>query len=36
MTQAWADLLTFLLAMPMAFSELKQMKQDRIPEGGNP
>ena len=36
MTQAWADVLTFLLAVPMAYSELKHMKTDRIPEGGKP
>lgn len=39
MTQAWADVLTFLMAVPLAFSELKQMKQDMIPatpEGGTP
>lgn len=28
MTQAWADVLTFLLAVPMAWSELKNMKED--------
>ena len=36
MTQAWADVLTFLLAVPMAYSELKHMKTDVIPEGGKP
>ncbi|MBQ3261637.1 MAG: MATE family efflux transporter [Oscillospiraceae bacterium] len=29
MTQAWADVLAFLLAVPMAWSELKNMKTDR-------
>ena len=33
MTQAWADVLTFLLAMPMAYSELKRMKTDAPPDG---
>ena len=33
MTQAWADVLTFLLAVPMAYSELRNMKTDRLPEG---
>ena len=33
MTQAWADVLTFLLAVPMAYSELRHMKTDRLPEG---
>ena len=28
MTQAWADVLSFLLAVPMAWSELKNMKED--------
>ena len=28
MTQAWADVLAFLLAVPMAWSELKNMKED--------
>ena len=30
MTQAWADVLTFLLAVPMAWSELKYMKEDAL------
>ena len=34
MTQAWADVLTFLLAVPMAYSELRHMKTDPISEGG--
>ena len=36
MTQAWADVLTFLLAVPMAYSELRKMKTDRPAEGGEP
>ena len=35
MTQAWADVLTFLLAIPMAYSELKHMKTDNPSEGGS-
>ena len=30
MTQAWADVLAFLLAVPMAWSELKNMKEDAL------
>ena len=30
MTQAWADVLSFLLAVPMAWSELKYMKEDAL------
>lgn len=30
MTQAWADVLSFLLAVPMAWSELKNMKEDAL------
>ena len=33
MTQAWADVLTFLLAVPMARSELKKMKEAEKPGG---
>lgn len=32
MTQAWADVLTFLLAMPIARSELKKLDTDRAQE----
>lgn len=34
MTQAWADVLTFAMAVPLAFSELNRMKQD--PESSQP
>ena len=30
MTQAWADVLAFLLAVPMAWTELKNMKEDAL------
>ncbi len=30
MTQAWADVLAFLLAVPMAWSELRYMKKDAL------
>ena len=30
MTQAWADVLAFLLAVPMAWSELRYMKEDAL------
>ena len=30
MTQAWADVLAFLLAVPMAWSELRNMKEDAL------
>lgn len=30
MTQAWADVLAFLLAVPMAWSELRYLKTDRL------
>ena len=30
MTQAWADVLSFLLAVPMAWSELRNMKEDAL------
>ena len=30
MTQAWADVLSFLLAVPMAWSELRYMKEDAL------